>query len=131
MFPDRYFGELIFLVQEGGVDCSKPHGGRGRFAGCTAIIRRISIVTPRFAPTRKPFLTKITSIPDIYRLMTRERTCKKRNEFSQCAARGAQTWRGAEGPLVFGVFTALPELEKISQSGADERPVGQHHYALV
>jgi len=71
LFPDRYFGELIFLVQEGALIVPSHMGERP--------IRAMHGYHPRDKHSYAALLTNqpdipghIAAIPDIYRLMTRD-----------------------------------------------------------
>jgi len=70
-FPDRYFGELIFLVREGVLIVPSDMGARP--------LRAMHGYHPRDKQSYAALLTNqpeipddITAIPDIFRLMTRD-----------------------------------------------------------
>ena len=100
LFPDRHFGELIFLVQEGVLIVPSHMGERP--------IRAMHGYHPNDPQSYAALLTNqpalpgdITAIPDIFKLMTRDALlAKEKNQVPEASA-------GFHDSVESGVRTAL------------------------
>jgi hypothetical protein len=71
LFPDRYFGELIFLVKEG-VLIVPSHMGQRPIRGMHGYHPTEKQSYAALCTNQRDIPEQITAIPDIYRLMTRD-----------------------------------------------------------
>lgn len=71
LFPDRYFGELIFLVQEG-VLIVPSHMGERPIRGMHGYHPNDPHSFAMLCSNQSQLPDNVTAIPDIYRLMTRD-----------------------------------------------------------
>ena len=85
LFPDRYFGELIFLVREG-VLIVPSHMGERPIRGMHGYHPTDIHSYAALSTNQEMIPDDIASIPDVFRLMTRDADlAKTRNAFPQAA----------------------------------------------
>jgi hypothetical protein len=83
LFPDRYFGELIFLAQEG-VLIVPSHMGARPIRGMHGYHPTDIHSYAALCSNQEIIPDDITSIPDIYRLMTRDADLAKARNATPC-----------------------------------------------
>jgi hypothetical protein len=115
LFPDRYFGELIFLVQEG-VLIVPSHMGERPIRGMHGYHPGDKHSYALLCSNIPEIPDDVMAIPDLFRLMISEARGAK-NDNSRCPDRSAPASDLRENPKAFGPAHPLPTQPLIPRPG--------------